>query len=65
MENESDKLTVAGNATSELTDGKINSAIDEIKVFIAEDIILRNYNFPLYCNAAHVGIMYVSTISAQ
>jgi hypothetical protein len=27
MENESDKLTVAGNAASELTDEKINSAI--------------------------------------
>ena len=45
MENENKNRTVAGNATSELTDGKINRAIDEIKVFIAEDIILRNYNW--------------------
>jgi tricorn protease-like protein len=43
MENENDKLTVAGNAASELTDEKINSAIDEIEAFLIEDIILHHY----------------------
>lgn len=45
MENESDIGTVAGNATSEMTDGKINIAIDEIEAFLIEDIILHQYRW--------------------
>lgn len=45
MENESDKLTVAGNATPEMTGGKINIAIDEIEAFLIEDIILHEYRW--------------------
>jgi hypothetical protein len=50
MENESEKQTVVGKTGSELTEQKINSAIAEIKDFINDDAILRDYRSYVYRN---------------